>query len=60
MNTNQRMRSIRLADKIKLQPEYAKTIGVSVIFSERIREGEFNHEGSCRNRCGDVQDSNKK
>lgn len=60
MNTKQRMMSIRLADIIKKQPEYARAIGIYVIHDLQTSEGGDYCECSCGNRRGDVQGQDKR
>ena len=54
------MMSIRLADIIKKQPEYARAIGIYVIHDLQTSEGGDYCECSCGNRRGDVQGQDKR
>ena len=50
MNTKQRILGIRLSDKLRQHPGYARSIGVDVINGSSKTGGGFKHGSPCSDR----------
>lgn len=59
MNTKQRILGIKIAEKLGKHPDYARTLGVSIIIRSNKSKGELVHESPCESRCEDVRGSHR-